>query len=132
MQRSSINKVILVGRVGNKPEGRFTPSGTSTVSFSIATNEVWGTDDKRQEHTEWHNLVAWNKTADFVSKYIQKGQLIAVEGSLRTRSWTDKEEKLHKVTEVLCNSVTPLEWKSEEPAESSSQVSDENEEELPF
>ncbi len=132
MQKSSINRVVLVGRVGNKPEGRFTPSGASTVSFSIATDEIWGTGDKRQEHTEWHSLVAWNKTADFVSKYIQKGQLLAIEGALRTRTWTDKEEKLHKVTEVVCSSVTPLEWKSEEPVESSSQVSDENEEDLPF
>ncbi|MBT5078338.1 MAG: single-stranded DNA-binding protein, partial [Candidatus Marinimicrobia bacterium] len=81
MQRNSINKVILVGHTGNKPEGRYTPSGTSTASFSLATNESWIDSDKgKQERTEWHNIVAWGKLADFATEYIQKGQLVYVEG----------------------------------------------------
>ena len=62
MQKSSVNKVILVGHIGNKPEGRYTPSGTSTATFSLATNESWIDSDKeKKEHTEWHNIVAWDK-----------------------------------------------------------------------
>jgi len=134
MERTSLNKVIIVGRVGNKPEGRYTPSGTSTASFSVATNEVWGEGDNRQEHTEWHNIVAWNRIADFVTQYVQKGQLVCIEGRLRTRSWTDKDENVRKVTEIICSSITPLIWKTE--GSTSDQASEDNadsaEEELPF
>ena len=113
MQRSSINKVILVGHIGNKPEGRFTPSGMSTSTFSIATNESWIDSEKgKQERTEWHNIVAWNKLADFASEYLQKGQLVYVEGKLQTRSWKDKDANTRKTTEIVCTSITPLEWKS--------------------
>ena len=113
MQRNSINKVILVGHIGNKPEGRYTPSGTSTASFSIATNEAWLDSDKgKQERTEWHNIVAWGKLADFTTEYIQKGQLVYVEGRLKTRSWKDKEGNHRKTTEIVCTAITPLEWKS--------------------
>ena len=113
MQRNSINKVILVGHIGNKPEGRYTPSGTSTASFSLATNEAWIDSDKgKQQRTEWHNIVAWSKLADFATEYIQKGQLVYVEGRLQTRSWKDKEENPRKTTEIVCISITPLEWKS--------------------
>ena len=77
MQRNSINKVILVGHIGNKPEGRYIPSGTPTASFSLATNESWIDSDKgKQERTEWHNIVAWGQLADFATEYIQKGQLV--------------------------------------------------------
>ena len=113
MQRNSINKVILVGHIGNKPEGRYIPSGTSTASFSLATNESWIDSDKgKQERTEWHNIVAWGKLADFATDYIQKGQLVYVEGRLQTRSWKDKEGNSRKTTEIICTAITPLEWKS--------------------
>ncbi len=137
MQRSSVNKVHLVGRIGNKPEGRFTPSGASTASFSIATNESWvNADNQKQEHTEWHNITAWNKSADFVTKYIQKGQLVYVEGRLRTRAWKDKDDNSRKTTEIICDSITPLEWKGENSGEESAGVSDSSTEtggeDLPF
>ena len=134
MQRSSLNRVILIGRVGSKPDGRFTPSGVSTANFSIATNEVWGTGDNRQEHTEWHNIVAWNKIADFVVKYIRKGQLVALEGSLRTRTWKDREDNTRKTTEIVCSSVTPLEWKSDDEGSDDKPVGNEpnQDDELPF
>ena len=70
----SINKVILIGHLGAKPEGRYTPQGISTASFSIATNESWYDSDKnKHEHTEWHHIVAFHKLADFVSQYLDKG-----------------------------------------------------------
>jgi len=109
MQKNSINKVILVGHIGNKPEGRYTPSGTATASFSIATNEYWIDSDRgKQERTEWHNIVAWSKLADFATEYIQKGQLVCVEGRLQTQNWKDKEGNPRKSTEIVCTAITPL------------------------
>ena len=140
MQKSSVNKVIIVGHIGNKPEGRYTPSGTSTASFSLATNESWIDNDKeKKEHTEWHNIVAWNKLADFATEYLQKGQLIYIEGKLQTRTYKDKDNVQHRKTEVVVNIITPLEWKTGEKNENSSlkknveKVPDhEGKEELPF
>ena len=77
LQKSRVNKVILVGHIGNKPEGRYTPAGTSTANFSLATNESWIDSDKeKKERTEWHTIVAWNKLADFATEFLQKGQLL--------------------------------------------------------
>ena len=140
MQKSSVNKLILVGHIGNKPEGRYTQSGTSTASFSLATNESWIDNDKeKKEHTEWHNIVAWNKLADFATEYLQKGQLIYIEGKLQTRTYKDKDDFQHWKTEVISNVITPLECKSVEKKENGSvkkntvKVSEpEGEEELPF
>jgi single-strand DNA-binding protein len=115
MQKNSINKVILVGHIGNKPEGRYTPSGASTASFSVATNETWLDAEKtKQDKTEWHNIVAWNKLADFATEYLQKGQLVCVEGKLQTRSWKDKDENPRKTTEIVCSNITPLGWKNDD------------------
>jgi len=112
MHKNSINKVILVGHIGNTPEKRYTPSGSSTCTFSLATNEVWLDSEKgRQERTEWHSIVAWNKQADFVAEYLTKGQLVYIEGRLQTRKWTDKNENIRKTTEVISSMITPLDWK---------------------
>ena len=121
MQKSSVNKVILVGHIGNKPEGRYTPSGTSTASFSLATNESWIDNEKeKQERTEWHNIVAWNKLADFATEYLQKGQLVYIEGKLQTRTYKDKDDVQHWKTEVISNVITPLEWKAASKKENGS------------
>ena len=113
MQKSSINKVILVGHIGNKPEGRYTPSGLSTANFSIATNESWvDNSQEKREHTEWHNIVVWNKLADFSTEYLQKGQLIYVEGKIQTRIYKDKDDIQHKKTEIIASSIIPLDWKN--------------------
>ena len=140
MQKSSVNKVILVGNIGNKPEGRYTASGTSTATFSLATNEFWIDNDKeKKERTEWHNIVAWNKLADFATEYLQKGQLIYIEGKLQTRTYKDKDDVQHWKTEVVVNVITPLEWKTGEKKENGSikknveKVSEsKGEEKLPF
>ena len=138
MQKSSVNKVILVGHIGNKPEGRYTPSGTSTASFSLATNESWIDNEKeKQERTEWHSIVAWNKLADFATEYLQKGQLVYIEGKLQTRTY--KDDVQHWKTEVISNVITPLEWKTAAKKENGStkktaeKVSEPaGEEDLPF
>ena len=113
MQKSSVNKVILVGHIGNKPEGRYTSNGISTASFSLATNETWvGIDNKKQERTEWHNIVAWNKLADFATEYLQKGQLVYVEGRIQSRTYKDKENINRRISEIISTTITPLEWKN--------------------
>ena len=121
MQKSSVNKVILVGHIGNKPEGRYTPSGISTASFSLATNESWiDSENEKQERTEWHNIVAWNKLADFATDYLQKGQLIYIEGRMQTRTYKDKEDIQRRVTEIVSTAITPLEWKTTDKNENGS------------
>jgi len=134
MNKSSLNSAVIVGRIGDKPDSRYTPKGTSVASFSIATNELWGTGEERKEHTEWHNIVTWGKSADFVSEYLQKGQLVCVEGRLKTRSWKDKDDNTHKSTEIVAGSVTPLEWKKNgaPPDPQVADAGDEEEEDLPF
>jgi len=127
MQKSSVNKVILVGHIGNKPEGRYTPSGISTASFSLATNETWvDSENKRQDHTEWHNIIAWNKLADFTTEYLHKGQLVYIEGKMQTRKYNDKENIQKKITEIVSSIITPLEWKSNKEGD------DHSKKELPF
>ena len=96
MNKNSYNKVILIGHLGADPEGRYTKSGRSTVTFSLATNEVWKTaEGATKEHTD----------------YLYKGQLISIEGSLRSRKWESKLGEQRKTVEVVCSNITPLEWK---------------------
>ena len=112
MNKNSYNKVILIGHLGADPEGRYTKNGRSTVTFSLATNEIWKTaNGVTKEHTEWHSLVAWDKLADFSNDHLFKGQLISVEGVLRSRKWESKAGEQRKVVEVVCLSIPPLEWK---------------------
>ena len=113
ISKNSVNKVILAGRVGHDPELKYTPSGYSVASFSLATNEmVVSAEKNKTEHTEWHNIVAWNKLADFTKEYIQKGQLVYIEGKIHTQSWVDKKDVRHKRVEIVCDTITPLDWKN--------------------
>ena len=109
MQKNSLNKVMLIGRLGATPEGRYTKQGNAVVSFSLATNETWQTPEgKKTEHTEWHQVVAWGKMADFATEHLKKGQLIHIEGSLRSREWRDKDGASHKIIEIICSNILPL------------------------
>jgi single-strand DNA-binding protein len=106
----SVNKVILIGNLGKDPEVKVTPSGTPVAKFSLATNERY--KDKAgqwQDRTEWHNLVAWQRTAEIIGEYVKKGSKIYVEGSLRTSSWDDKNtgEKKYR-TEIVVNDLVLL------------------------
>ena len=106
----SINKVILIGHLGGKPEGRYTQTGISTASFSLATNEVWVDGNKQKhEHTEWHYIVAWNKLADFVTQYLDKGHYVYLEGSIKTRTWKDQNNERKKITEIVATQIVSLE-----------------------
>ena len=102
----SVNKVILVGNLGKDPEVRFTNTGNAVANFSIATTEVWNDrDGKRQERTEWHNIVVWGKQAEHCGQYLAKGRQVYVEGSIRTRSYDDKSGNKRYVTEVVAQRV---------------------------
>jgi single-strand DNA-binding protein len=102
----SVNKVILVGRLGQNPEVRYTPSGSAVANFSVATNEAW-TDKsgQKQERTEWHRIVVWGKLAELCSKYLEKGRQCYVEGRLQTRQWQDKDGQTKYSTEVQAQTV---------------------------
>lgn len=88
----TVNRVILIGRLGKDPEIRSTPNGSTVAKFSIATDERF-TDrsGEKQERTEWHNIAAWGKLGEICGQYLKKGKLVYIEGSIRTDAWDDKE-----------------------------------------
>ncbi|QOD59749.1 single-stranded DNA-binding protein [Polaribacter haliotis] len=103
------NKVQLIGNLGNTPEIIALESGKKLAKFSIATNESYkNSQGEKITDTQWHNVVAWNKTAEIIEKYLDKGSEVAVEGKLTTRSYDDKEGNKRYVTEVVCNEILML------------------------
>ena len=114
MRKNSVNRVFLVGYLGSDPEGRYTADGRAVTNFSIATHETWKTNEGRTaEHTEWHNIVVWDKLADYVASFLKKGQMVSVEGRLHTRSWKNKDGQNIKLTEILASNVVSLGSKKE-------------------
>jgi single-strand DNA-binding protein len=105
----SVNKVILVGNLGRDVELRHTPGGAAVAKFSVATNEKWkDKSGQLQEHTEWHNIVAWGKLAEFCGSYLSKGRQIYVEGTLRTRTYDDEKGNKRYFTEVRAQTIQLL------------------------
>jgi len=103
---AGINKVILIGRLGNDPEVRYTPDGTAVANFSIATSDEWtdkATNEKR-ERTEWHRIVAWRRLGEICGEYLSKGRQVYVEGKLQTRSW-EKDGVTRYTTEIVASDV---------------------------
>jgi single-strand DNA-binding protein len=99
----NVNKVFIVGRMTADPQLRTTPSGQPVTSFSVATNRVWTNKaGSKQEETEFHNVVAWGRTAEIASQFLKKGSLVFVEGRLRTRTWQDKQGQNRRTTEIMC------------------------------
>jgi single-strand DNA-binding protein len=112
---NSVNKVILIGRLGKDPEVKYTQGGTPVARFSLATDEVWKDQGgEKQQRTEWHNVVAWNKLAEICGQYLNKGKLVYIEGRLQTRSWEDKEGNKRSTTEVRADNMVMLSARSEE------------------
>src|SRR5215469_16671310 len=106
---ASVNKVILIGNLGKDPEIRTTPQGTSLARFSVATTTNWkDASGARQEKTEWHDVVAWDKLAQICGEYLHKGKMVYVEGSLQTRSWEDQNGQKRYKTEIKANNVVML------------------------
>lgn len=102
----SVNKVILLGRLGQDPELKYTPSGMAVCNFSLATSESWNDKSgQKQERTEWHRIVVWGKIAELCNQYLKKGSQAYLEGSLQTRSWDDKSGNKRYTTEVTARTV---------------------------
>ena len=114
MQRNSVNKVILVGNLGQDPEARFTPQGTAVTNLSVATNESWKDQSGEiKEKTEWHRVVMYGRMAETAKEYMNKGQMVYIEGRLQTREWEDKNQVKRRTTEIRCDSFTMLGKRSE-------------------
>lgn len=106
---NSVNKVILVGRLGKDPEVRVTGGGQSVASFSVATNERWtGKNGEPEERTEWHNIVAWGRLAELCRDYLNKGSQVYIEGRLQTREYEDKDKIKRRTTEINAREVVFL------------------------
>ena len=107
-----INKVILIGNVGQDPEIRYTGdvnNGTKVATFRVATTERYrDRSGNLQEHTEWHSIVVWRNTADVVEKYVKKGTQVYIEGRLRSRSWDDQNGNKRYVTEIVADTLQLL------------------------
>lgn len=106
---SGVNKVIIVGRLGKDPEVRHLESGASVANFSVATSEVYKDRNtgERKEQTEWHNVVLWRGLAEVAEKYLNKGDMVYIEGKLRTRSW-EKDGVTRYTTEIVGDNMTML------------------------
>ncbi len=111
----SVNKATLLGNVGKDPEIRTTPSGVMVATFGLATSDNQkDAQGNWQEHTEWHNLVAFKRTAEIVRDYVKKGSKLYIEGKIQTRSWEDKETKQKRYrTEILVNDLVLLSAREE-------------------
>jgi single-strand DNA-binding protein len=102
----SVNKAIIVGRLGADPEIRFTGTGRAVCNFRLATDSVWkDRDGNRQKSTEWHQIVVWGQQAETCAKYLTKGREVYVEGEIRTRSYEGKDGQKRYVTEIVAQNV---------------------------
>jgi single-strand DNA-binding protein len=108
----TLNRVMLIGRLGKDPEERSTTNGTRVSNFSLATDTFRG--NNAEKITEWHRIVVFGKVADICSQYLRKGQLVFIEGSLQTRSWEKPPGEKHYMTEIVGSRVTFLERKNGE------------------
>lgn len=105
-----INKVIIVGNVGQEPEVRYPPNGNAVTSLSVATSETWKDKEsgEAQEKTEWHKIVFYSRLAEIVGEYVHKGSKIYVEGKLQTRKWQDKDGNDRYTTEIIAKEMQML------------------------
>lgn len=106
---ASVNKAIIVGNLGKDPEVRFLPNGDAVCNFSVATTESWkDKDGKKNEKTEWHNIVLFRKLAEIAGEYLKKGRPVYLEGRLQTRKWQDKEGAERYTTEIVADTMQML------------------------
>ncbi len=107
---ASVNKVIIIGNLGRDPEVRYTPSGAAVCNVSVATTRNWKSREggERQEETEWHRVVFYDRLAEIAGEYLKKGRPVYVEGRLKTRKWTDKEGKEQYTTEIIAEQMQLL------------------------
>jgi single-strand DNA-binding protein len=135
-----LNKVMIIGHLGRDPEMRYTPSGRSVTSFSLATSRNWTTaDGERRSETEWFNIVAWGSLAEICNQYLKKGQHVYIEGRLQTRRWEDEEGNKRSSVEVVAREMIMLgerhekaEDETESKVESEVSYPRSDEDEFPF
>ena len=103
---ASINKALIIGRLGRDPEVKYTPSGVAVCNFSVATSDKWTDKDtgEKKERTEWHRIVCWRRLAEICGQYLKKGREAYIEGKLQTRSW-DQDGSKRYVTEIIADTV---------------------------
>jgi single-strand DNA-binding protein len=110
----SVNKVILVGRLGRDPETRYTGGGQAVANFSVATDETFkDRNGERQKRTEWHKIVVWGKQAEIAQQYLKKGSLIFIEGRIQSREWQDKEGQKRTSFEIVASNFRMLGGRAE-------------------
>lgn len=118
---ASINKVILIGRLGKDPEVKYTPSGAPVAKFSLATDEVFkDRAGEQQRRTEWHNIVAWNKLAEICGEYLTKGKQVYIEGSIRSRQWEDQSGNKRTAYDIVARDMKMLGSKADSERTTSS------------
>lgn len=106
---STLNKAMIIGRLGADPEVRYTQSNTAVATLSIATNERYkDSNGEFQESTEWHRVVAWGRLAEVCQQYLKKGSQVYIEGSIQTRQWEDREGQKRFTTEIKARTMTML------------------------
>jgi single-strand DNA-binding protein len=109
MASGSVNKVILIGRLGKDPEVKYTPSGAPVAKFTLATDEVFkDRSGEQQKRTEWHNIVAWNKLAEICGQYLTKGKQVYIEGSIRSRQWEDQAGNKRTAYDIVARDMRML------------------------
>jgi len=105
----SVNKVILVGRLGRDPETRYTGSGQAVANFTMATDESYkDRNGERQKRTEWHRITAWGKLAEICQQYLKKGTMVYIEGRIQSREWQDKEGQKRTSFDIVANTMKML------------------------
>ncbi len=110
----TVNKVILIGRLGKDPELKYTPSGAPVAKFTLATDESFkDRNGEQQKKTEWHNIVAWNKLAEICGEYLTKGKLVYIEGSIRSHQWEDQAGNKKTAYEIVARNMQMLGAKSD-------------------
>ena len=113
----SVNKAILVGRLGRDPETRYTSGGQAVCNFTLATDEGYrDRAGERQKRTEWHRIVLWGKLAEIAQQYLKKGMLVYLEGRIQTRQWDDREGNKRTTTEIVGNVMRMLTPRGQAPA----------------
>jgi len=123
-----LNQVQLIGNVGNDPEVREVQGGAKVASFRLATTERYtDRNGEKQSNTDWHNIVAWNKTAEIIEKLVRKGANLFIAGKLKTRQWQDQQGNKRYTTEVAVENIQILDRRTDAPASSQTE-----EEDLPF
>lgn len=107
--KGTLNKAMIIGRLGKDPELKYTPSNTAVANMSVATTMAWKDQSgEQQEKTEWHRIVVWRKQAEFVGEYLKKGAKVYVEGRIETRSWDDQDGVKRYMTEIIAEKLETL------------------------